>query len=205
VTKAPRPLEVVEPVAQHIRRCLASDAHAFRRIEIAGSIRRRKPMVGDIELVAEIDPESDLGATDRVKLALRAAGVRRANPITRSDGVEVKAPWGDRYLKGLYGGTPLECQVDLFIVRPPAEWGVVFLIRTGSAEFSQAVVTRLHRYALRTEEGHIISKDDDGTVAYVPCESEEEFFRLARLPVIPPEKRFFGEPATDAAFKELPA
>jgi DNA polymerase/3'-5' exonuclease PolX len=161
--------------------------------------------VGDIELVGEIDPELDLGATDRVKAALSRAHVRRADPVVRKDGVSVQAPWSDRYLKGVYGsGTPLAVQLDLFIVRPPAEWGVVFLIRTGSADFSQAMVTRLHHYGLKSVDGAIVHSGAGGTNSYVACPAEEDFFRLARLPFIPPERRHLEDPETAAAFKELP-
>ncbi len=194
--KGALPLAEATTIALSIRQTLLEAVESCSRVEIAGSIRRCKPVVGDIELVAQIDPAMEFGATVGIKDALRSIGVRRADPIVRKDGVAVKAPWGDRYLRGLcqYIG-PI--QLDLFVVRPPAEFGPVFLIRTGAAAFSQMMVTRLHRYNMVCSEGRILRRDPNGDVD-VPCPTEEEFFRLVRLPVIPPELREPEFPETAA-------
>jgi DNA polymerase/3'-5' exonuclease PolX len=193
--KGKLPIEEAESIASRIAGVLMGQAKAFRRVEIAGSIRRRKPLVGDIELVGEIDPELEFDATSRIKTALRMANVRRGDPTIRTDGVTVKAPWGDRYLKGIHEGAGTAVQIDLFVVRSPAEWGPVFLIRTGSAEFSQAMVTRLHRFGLRCEDGRIL-KQVGSQVERVPCGGEERFFELVGLPYLPPEERDIALPNT---------
>lgn len=187
------PLAEAETIAQSIRRWLLDTSGAFSRVEIAGSIRRRKPTVGDIELVAELDLE--FGAMARIQSSLRAARVQRADPTVRKDGVIVKAPWGDRYMKGVYVAGDDRVQIDLFMVRPPAEWGPVFLIRTGAAIFSKMMVTRLHRYNMVCSEGRILRREAQEDVV-VPCPTEERFFELVHLPFIPPERRDFVFPET---------
>ena len=92
-----------------------------------------------------------------------------------------------------------QVQIDLFVVLPPAVWPVVFLIRTGSARFSQAIVTRLHRYGLQSAEGHIERKCSPNET--VPCETEEDFFRLAGMPYVPPENRTIEDPVAERAFR----
>lgn len=212
MTKGELPLAVAEVLAESLRSVLLSRADAFSRLEVAGSIRRRRPVVGDIELVGEIDPGRDLGSTDRVRATLIRNDIVRAGPTIRKNGVHVAAPWGDRYLKGAMlassaiNAETTPVQVDLFIVRPPADWGVDFLIRTGSAKFSQAVVTRLHKYGLQSHHGHIIKGSvHDGTpgsTQFVPCPDEETFFRLAHMPFVPPEHREVGDPVAMEAFME---
>ena len=101
------------------------------RIAIAGSIRRGKPEVKDIEIV--VIPKTRV-VKDMFKL-----------PITFS--ALEQYPWsliGKLVLDGprqkkirLYEGIAL----DLYIVLPPAQWGVIYTIRTGPADFSQWVVT----------------------------------------------------------------
>ncbi len=44
-------------------------------------------------------------------------------------------------------------QVDLFVVRPPAQWGVLYLIRTGPAAYSRRFVTDLHSIGWHVAEG----------------------------------------------------
>ncbi len=90
-----------------------------------------------------------------------------------------------------------EIGIDLFMVTPPAEWGVVYLIRTGSAEFSQAAVTRLHHFGLQSDAGHIVKRSSGATL---PCPDESTFLRYARLPFIAPELRDTALPEFERAF-----
>ena len=103
------------------------------RIEIAGSIRRCKPEVHDIELIAipKMLPDYDLFGQQCGERSL--LGDRR---LYERFGKVVKA--GKRFVQvNLFDGIML----DLFVVLPPAQWGVLFAIRTGPAEFSHWLVT----------------------------------------------------------------
>lgn len=160
---------------------------ACERIEIAGSIRRRKPEVSDIELVCVprlVDgPSVDLFAAppkesllDIFLLDLERSGRLVQHPTSRADGERYKKRWAPR--AGM--------QVDLFIVPPggPAEWGVIFAIRTGPADYSARAVTALHDHGLRSVDGRILRGNE-----VMPCPEEADFFRLAGLPLLPPEER----------------
>lgn len=103
------------------------------RLEIAGSIRRGKDEVGDIELVAmpKMEPVYDLwGEKVGEHSLLNDRSIFEAmGKISKS---------GKRFVQvELLEGINL----DLFIVLPPAQWGVILAIRTGPVEFSQWIVT----------------------------------------------------------------
>lgn len=118
---------------------------ACERIEIAGSVRRKKPECKDIELVAVPRYEEVTTSADGQGMLL---GSRRVSMLDAtidawlSDGVarprlgkDGKAALGRRYKRLLvdYGEPGLEAvALDLFVVEPPAQWGLVLMIRTGS-------------------------------------------------------------------------
>ena len=157
---------------------------AVEKIEIAGSLRRCKPDVGDIEIVTVPrlvdEPLGDLfGSTQRVSLLerrlgeLHTAGTLTSHPKLPANGAKYKRLWLPR--PGI--------QVDLFIVTA-ATWATALLIRTGPSEFSQRVVTKLHDHGLACRDLTIYR----GQVA-VPCPSEAAFLQMAGLEWVEPEKR----------------
>ena len=185
------PLAVGERLAGHLVSGLRDYPGLFSRVEIAGSVRRGRPDVGDVEVVAQAAPNC---RPEGVRTVLERLYVRRGEPNKGG----AAAPWGERYYRGLAPVSDgVEVGVDLFVVLPPAEWGVVFAIRTGSAEFSQACVTRLHRWGLKSDQGRIIRILTGDTL---PCPDESTFFRYARLPWIRPELRDPGEDVVRIAF-----
>jgi DNA polymerase/3'-5' exonuclease PolX len=116
---------------------------ACERIEIAGSLRRGKADVKDIELLAVPVLESrtvDLFGTQEYTAPLDALCDRLVSVGIleyRLDKLGRRA-WGARFKRALYQGVAL----DLFVCRPPAQWGVLLAIRTGPAEFSHRLVTQ---------------------------------------------------------------
>ena len=127
-TKLPR--DVVLPTAQRLLDALRPHCH---RIELAGSLRRDRPTVGDIELVAIPIARTDLfGAPVKGPTALDAFLAEKSVALTKN---------GDRYKQFAYGkGGGRPHVVDLFLPTP-ATWGSIFTIRTGSWEFSRWLVT----------------------------------------------------------------
>jgi len=102
-------------------------------IKYAGSIRRMKPEVGDIEIVADPMP----GVPDDQLFALPAPNKSALDYFDYSKiGKIVKN--GPRYKKI---ELPEGINLDLFIVLPPATFGVILAIRTGPADFSRLMVT----------------------------------------------------------------
>lgn len=103
------------------------------RLEIVGSVRRLKPDVHDIELLArpKMEPRFDLWGEKVGEHSLL-----NDRSVFEELGEILKA--GPRYVQvALKDGINL----DLFIQLPPADWGVLSVIRTGPADFSKWVVT----------------------------------------------------------------
>lgn len=179
------------PVATRLVELLAD---ACERIEIAGSLRRRVGEVGDIELVAapryEAAPDGFFGVEQVDLLTMRLARlmvdqvlVPRDVEVHRADGsIEVQRRIGDRYQALTFEALP----VDLFIVRPPADWGVVLTIRTGPADWSERLVTEIKRRRLAVTQGHLV---DTLTGERKPCPEERDFFAWIGQPWLDPVDR----------------
>lgn len=139
------PLELAERIAQALVEKLAPHAE---RIAIAGSIRRRRPDVGDIDLVAIPKLEqvtTGLFSTETQRprdsrLAVEFCGLLgkiecRGDSIIRGEVPLTNAfHLRERGLGELVGvsTTPANIGVDLYLCTPET-WATTLLIRTGSA------------------------------------------------------------------------
>lgn len=167
------------------------------RIEIAGGIRRQKEEPHDIELVCVpiflpstnafglTDYDNEMNILDEtIKGMLRKSDI---NLIRNGDSDKAgkKAPCGPKYYRLKYRGEKL----DIFSVIPPAQWGTVFLIRTGDADFSHEFVTRLWKFNLRSVDGHIESfgENENGKILRTP--EEIDAFNLCHMGFIEPKDR----------------
>lgn len=115
---------------------LAKFAPDCHHAELAGSLRRKETGVSDIEIVTM--PILALDMFDApAPLAYSAHDATIARLLEDGDlGIQIKG--GQRYKQFRL---PQEITLDLFIVRPPAQWGVIFAIRTGPEKFSRWLVT----------------------------------------------------------------
>lgn len=132
--------------------------------EAAGSLRRRRETVGDLDLlVASTEPA-------RVVRAFRAfpeVAVLLAQGPTKSS---------VRLRMGL--------QVDLRVV-PPESWGAALHYFTGSKAHNVALRTRAHRLGIKVSEYGVF----DAKGRRLGGEREEDVFRAVGLPWIAPELR----------------
>lgn len=182
-------------IAQSIAAMYVADLAAHcQRVEVAGSIRRRKPVVHDIEVVAV--PLYRIAPVDMF-------GNPVTSPITMIDESmnSLASRWGAVFRKngpkfkqlGLSEGINL----DLFIVTPPADWGVIFAIRTGPGDFSNQLVTRR---SSRTHEGRpgllpSWAKVENGRVIHresgkhIPMPEEQDFLDFCEVGHLAPENR----------------
>lgn len=168
---------IADKVLSHVRPAMA-------RIEIAGSIRREKPIVGDIELVAIVD--------DRDKLLRLLGDVGQ----TIKPSVPGVIPWtpkpDSRYIRvRLEEGMNL----DLFIANPD-NWGGLFLMRTGSAAgadgnafngFTPGCFARWKKLSGGGRMTEVMPTMPDGTQLPVP--EEQDFFDLLEMDFVPPVER----------------
>lgn len=109
-----------------------------QQIEVAGSLRRQKSMVGDIELVCVPLFQADLFGNDGASMLTPYLEL-----LARDDELLKGDKWGPKYKK-LHPPELPELSIDLFVTTVE-EWGYTFTIRTGSANFSHKLVTpRIH-------------------------------------------------------------
>jgi DNA polymerase/3'-5' exonuclease PolX len=92
---------------------------------------------------------------------------------------------------------PEGIHIDLFIVRPPAQWGVIYLIRTGPADFSKWMVTQKSKGGGLPDgcflrDGCVWQHGDGKTwppSTIVETPEESDYFTLCGMEWIEPSKR----------------
>lgn len=167
------------PFARHLAENMVELLRPYcQRIEIAGSIRREKPTVGDIEIVLIPAMQPDL-------LGVWSFSPGLISETLANDGFLLTKN-GDHFKKAhLSNG---RASFDIFLTTPE-QWGVIFTLRTGPEEFSHRIVTRRNQGGLlpsflRVKEGRVWN----GSVAMETPE-EEDFFKAIEIPYILPKER----------------
>ncbi len=182
MSKQKRMFEEVLPIAEHLAEELAP---VTTRLEIAGSLRRKTKEVGDIEIVCIAEPIIDLFGEPQPSVSVLHHRIQDlADGPLLVDGPKMK--------KFRYSGI----QVDLFIATPDS-WGLILMLRTGSAAYSRMMVTP-HPYGRRpwnlaVKDGYVWNVDEEGERQLVPVPSEEDLYRLWGWPWDAPEKRDYRE------------
>jgi len=149
-------------------RILAELEPHCERIAIAGSVRRRKAEVGDIEIVAIPKPyDTGLFESGIAPLVNRWPKLRGSLPCKYT---QRRLPEG--------------IALDLFFA-VPENWGLILAIRTGSAEFSHRVLAcGWVARGFHSSGGKLIK----GLHTFEVRE-ESELFNLIGVPWVEPEKR----------------
>ena len=167
------------------------------RIEIAGSLRRQRPTVGDVEVLAipKVEIERDMfgekiGEHDLLHehvATLVSAGVFAKRPSKR--GHFTFGP-SNKLLIDNASGIP----VDLFTTRAP-NWGMAMVVRTGPADFNIRLMStfrqnwmRGHAYGGVTKVGPY-GQEGSGREE-IDCPDEETVFELLNWPYREPWERF---------------
>ena len=163
-TETKFPLAFIEPIAEAVKMLL--DPHCIR-CEIAGSIRRKKEMCKDVEIVC-IPKPYDTG--------FFSSGI--ATVVNRWEKVKGELPclYTQRIL-------PEGIKLDLFIATPD-NWGYIFMLRTGSREFNFRWVIELKNKFYRLRDGGIFANGYP-----VPVREESDVFRLLGMEFVEPENR----------------
>lgn len=162
--------------AQKIARKVMAELSPWaERIEVAGSVRRMRAVVRDLDFVILPKP----GAIPEIQSRCRRACL----------------PLQEGPQNSIYKMHGTEAQIDLFFARPPevdllekkpGNFGTIFLIRTGSREHNIFLIERakMLQKILRPTEG-VFSNEN----TWLAGESEEEIFAALDLPFLSPEKR----------------
>jgi DNA polymerase/3'-5' exonuclease PolX len=185
--------------AQRIAEQIAAELTPFcEMIEIAGSIRRRRPVVNDIDLVAQVKPGMDRPFRDRVH--------RNTRPeIDGQQTLVVALPLPSRVAAGALPTGSQELQIDIWLAsrgerdllsQTPGNWGTLFLCRTGSKQHNIFLCQRAASLGLSWNPHHGVYGPLGWPVVpsgsrsvCLASETEEDIFRILGLPVIPPEHR----------------
>lgn len=138
------------------------------RIEIAGSIRREKPEVKDMEIVCiptEIDGERN------------PEFIRIVNELEKVKGDISTCKYTQRI-------TPEGIKLDLFIANKK-NWGMIFAVRTGSADFSHHVLAKgWVKKGYHSKNAMLIKND----IEY-PLLEEKDVFDIIGIPYVEPTER----------------
>jgi DNA polymerase (family 10) len=176
------PLAAALPIAESLRDQLARVV-GVGRVEVAGSLRRMKPVVHDMDLLAAGDEPGEI-----------------TRAFTRLGGVAEVAAVGDTKASIR---TRAGYQVDLRVVRPEA-WGAALQYFTGSKEHNVKVRElavkqglKLSEYGLHTREGELVVAEDEAVVY--------ERLGLAWVPPVLREDRGEVEAARDGELPRLVA
>lgn len=182
-----------EQAANDIRELLAPEATL---VVAAGSVRRQRPEVRDLEIVCV--PKR--GGRPVWGEPLTAAGgfealigrLVRTNQLTFDPSLKRN---GAKYKRLVYTRGAVRLPVDLFIADPSGEnFGNLLAIRTGDAEFSRLLVTPRPKGGFMPDDmwqrdGYLWQAADTERGERVPCPTEEAFFARLGLPLVAPTER----------------
>jgi DNA polymerase (family 10) len=156
--------EIAEAVLEQLR------PHC-KRIQIAGSIRRMKENVGDIEIVAIPLPYSTGMFEDGL-----------AKIVNQWEKVKGELEYGkSKYTQRIL---PEGIKLDLFFAEED-NWGYTLALRTGSADYSHKMLASgWSRRGFKSIDGYLWKDGERYEV-----KEERELFDIVGIPYIEPEKR----------------
>lgn len=148
--------------------------HCYRA-EIAGSIRRKKNKVKDIEIVCIPKP---------FQTGLFENGI--ASIINQYKKIKGELIYGQcKYTQRIIPmQNEREIKLDLFMTSDPEKWGLLLAIRTGSADFSKKLASRWVELGYHSRDGILIYAGKPH-----PCYEEIDVFKRLGIPWTEPENR----------------
>ena len=174
------PLADALSIAGDIRRLLVP---ACERIEIAGSIRRQRPDVGDIELLCITKP-STLAPfyDDALDELIRGNDWGRETFSPRPSVVGVTA-YGKQNKLMLH--LPTGIHVDIFSTES-RYWGMALFVRTGPKDWNIKAMSRFKQLHMA---GHAYGGITSASGQEIDCPDEETVFRNLGWRYVPPKER----------------
>jgi DNA polymerase/3'-5' exonuclease PolX len=184
-TKRRWPLKTAMPLARLLVKILEP---ACERICIAGSLRRGKPEVGDIEIVyvpkvtkipdGLFSETIESNQADKLIVELVANGILNKRPSKNGT-----FSWGEKNKLAMHPDT--EIPVDLFATTVDAWWNYL-VCRTGSAQTNMRIAMAAQRKGWKWNPyGAGFSRRHEIAV----MKSEMDVFEFVGLPYLEPEER----------------
>jgi DNA polymerase/3'-5' exonuclease PolX len=166
------PLADAAHLAAHILKCMRPYCQPGR-IKVAGSIRRRRPFVHDIDIVCIPLSMHRFKARVGQRCQIRSDGHYQMTAVTKS-GIQV-----DFFF-------PQLSQAELFGQGAPCTWGSVLLCRTGPVDFNRryATAAKLHDMRWNPNEGLVGPR---GNV--LASETEQDMFDALGIHYLQPWER----------------
>lgn len=163
----------------------------------AGSIRRERPEVGDVEHV--ILPRygrapiagSMFGEDEETNLFLaRCDELLASHHLTKHEYLIQTGEragtrqhrWGEKYR-----GVDFRGFMHEFFLAEPDNWGAILCIRTGPAEFSERMVTKLRDHTQLEQRGGFVRYKRGGAI--YPVRDEGAFFAACGVDYLDPQNR----------------
>jgi DNA polymerase (family 10) len=158
---------VADGIASQLRDHLGS-CQAIEKLELAGSYRRGRETVGDLDILV-VSRQAD-AVMDQLAIYPDIEEV-----LARGD-----TKMSVRLKKGL--------QVDLRVVQAKS-FGAALQYFTGSKDHNVKLRGLARRHGLKINEYGVFQVDEDGNETYVAGKQEEEVYAALGLPLFPPELR----------------
>ena len=164
------------------------------RVIIAGSLRRRKEQVGDIEIlyIPKIEWKHDVEASDLFQARARGKNLSnhaivamvQAGLIRPRENVIGRTTWGEKNKLAIHcaSGIPVD-----FFATTAAAWFNYLVCRTGSSENNVRIATAARQKGWQWHPYNSGFTDEQGNP--VKVESEQDVFRLVGLPYLEPWER----------------
>lgn len=165
---------------------------SVERIEIAGSLRRKKKMVGDVELLfipktrlklADMFSVSEAEFADMADEAINS--LEKSGIIKKRLNVNGSSAWGKENKLAVHvkSGIPVD-----FFATTEAKWWNALVIRTGGERMNLLLTTGANKRGLTLHAyGDGFTRTETGE--HIPTFSEEQVFELAGQRYVAPERR----------------
>jgi len=146
------------------------------RIEVAGSIRRKKEDVKDIEIVCI--PKEIIGPIPEFVNTVNQFKAIKGDPFGRYTQRVIQARTIEpTFRENVY------INLDLFIT-DPLRWGLIYAIRTGSVEFSKKLASQWSRMGYKSVGGVLIKNEQKHYI-----KEERDLFDFLKMEWVEPEFR----------------